>query len=65
MADGSVKTLFDTNGDKFLNPGFNASGMTSVGDGFTEGPCEINSFEVFCGTFLSDPATFAKGTFEK
>jgi prepilin-type processing-associated H-X9-DG protein len=24
MADGSVKTLFDTNGDKFFNPGFDA-----------------------------------------
>ena len=65
MADGSVRTLFDTNGDKFLNPGFDASGMTAAGDGYTEGPCEINSFEVFCGTFLTDPATYAKGTFEQ
>lgn len=65
MADGSVKTLFDTNGDRFFNPGFNAAGFTSAGDGFTEGPCEINSFEVFCGTWLRDPSTFAKGTFEQ
>ncbi len=64
MADGSVRTLFDTNGDKFLNPGFNATGMSAVTDGYTEGPCEINSFEVFCGTWLTDPKTFSKGTFE-
>jgi len=65
MADGSVKTLFDTNGDKFFNPGFDATAMTSSGDGYTPGPCEINSFDVFCGTFLTDPATYAKGTFEQ
>ena len=64
MADGSVKTLFDTNGDKFLNPGFSAAGMTSQTDGYTAGPCEINSFDVFCGTWLTDPRTYAKGTFE-
>ena len=65
MADGSVKTLFDTNGDNFFNPGFDATGMTQEGDGYTAGPCEINSFEVFCGTWLTDPKTFAKGTFEQ
>lgn len=64
MADGSVKTLFDANGDKFLNPGFNAAGMSALTDGYTQGPCEINSFDVFCGTWLTDPKTFAKGTFE-
>ncbi|MDA1231910.1 MAG: DUF1559 domain-containing protein [Planctomycetota bacterium] len=64
MADGSVKTIFDTNGDRYLNPGFNATGMTSARDGYTEGPCEINAFEVFTGTWLQDPAAFAKGNFE-
>lgn len=64
MADGSVKTLFDTNGDNFFNPGFDASGMTSANDGYTAGPCEINAFDVFCGVWLSDPNSFAKGKFE-
>ncbi len=64
MADGSVKTLFDTNGDNFFNPGFDATSMTSVRDGYTPGPCEINSFDVFNGVWLTDPAKFAKGKFE-
>jgi len=64
MADGSVKTLFDTNGDNFFNPGFDATLMTAVRDGYTPGPCEINSFDVFNGVWLTDPRTFAKGKFE-
>jgi prepilin-type N-terminal cleavage/methylation domain-containing protein/prepilin-type processing-associated H-X9-DG protein len=64
MADGSVKTLFDTNGDRFFNPGFDATGMTALRDGYTPGPTEISSFDVFCGVFLSDPNTTAKGAFE-
>jgi len=64
MADGSVKTLFDTNGDRFFNPGFDATGMTAVRDGYTPGPTEISSFDVFCGVFLSDPNKVAKGAFE-
>jgi prepilin-type N-terminal cleavage/methylation domain-containing protein/prepilin-type processing-associated H-X9-DG protein len=64
MADGSVKTLFDTNGDGFFNPGFDATGMTAVRDGYTAGPCEINSFDVYCGVWLTDPRTFSKGKFE-
>ena len=64
MADGSVKSLFDANGDNFLNPGFNTTGMVAETDGYTAGPCEINSFDVFCGTWITDPKTFAKGTFE-
>lgn len=64
MADGSVKTLFDTNGDNFFNPGFDATSMTAVRDGYTAGPCEINSFDVYCGVWLTDPKTFSKGKFE-
>ncbi len=63
MADGSVKTLIDLNGDGYFNPGFNATGMTSATDGYTAGPCEISSFEVFCGTWLSAPGG-NKGNFE-
>jgi prepilin-type processing-associated H-X9-DG protein len=64
MADGSVKAIFDLNGDRFFNPGFDARGMTATRDGYTEGPTEINSFDVFCGTFLQDPTAVAKGAFE-
>jgi prepilin-type N-terminal cleavage/methylation domain-containing protein/prepilin-type processing-associated H-X9-DG protein len=63
MADGSVKVVYDLNGDGFLNPGFIATGMTSKRDGYVAGPCEVSSFDVFCGTFLTDP-TKTKGTFE-
>ena len=67
MADGSVKTIFDTNGDNFFNPGFNipTTGFSAITDGYTTGPCEINSFDVFCGTWLTDPSKFAKATFEE
>jgi len=64
MADGSVKTLFDLNGDRFFNPGFNATGMTAERDGYTAGPTEISSFDVFCGVFLTDPKKIGKGSFE-
>ncbi len=65
MADGSVKALFDLNGDRFFNPGFDTnSGFTANSDGYTAGPCEVSSFDVFCGVFLSDPNKVAKGAFE-
>ena len=64
MADGSIKSLFDSNGDKYLNPGFNTTGMDAGTDGYTPGPCEINSFDVFCGTWITDPAADTKVNFE-
>ncbi len=63
MADGSVKTGTDVNGDGYLNPGFNATSMTLEGDGYTVGPTELSSFEIFCGTWLSTPGA-GKGNFE-
>lgn len=66
MADGSVKSIFDTNGDNFFNPGFEIpTGFTAIQDGYTVGPCEINSFDVFCGVWLTDPTKFAKASFEE
>ena len=66
MADGSVKTLFDTNGDNFFNPGFEIpAGFDSIQDGYTTGPCEINAFDVYTGTWLTDPTKFAKASFEE
>lgn len=69
MADGSVKVLFDTNGDKVFNPGFPA-GDSSIPlvdrpseIGYQDGVCEINAFEVFTGTFLNKKL-FLKDNFE-
>ncbi len=70
MADGSVKTINDLNGDKFLNPGF------PVGDpgideaqrardiGYTDGVCELPAFEVWSGALLNFNL-YRKGRFEK
>lgn len=63
MADGSVKQISDLNGDNFLNPGFPAENGTVEGDGYTDGTCEINAFEVYTGTFLN-LSLFEKGSFE-
>ncbi len=69
MADGSVKTMEDKNGDRFFNPGFDTTGFDATTDGYLPTPgvtnfTEINSFDVFCGVWLRDPTT-AKGSFEE
>jgi prepilin-type N-terminal cleavage/methylation domain-containing protein/prepilin-type processing-associated H-X9-DG protein len=69
MADGSVKTVEDKNGDKFFNPGFNTTGLNAATDGYAETPgvtnfTELNSFDVFCGIWLKDPNS-TKGSFEE
>ncbi len=53
MADGSVKTLTDLNGDGYFNPGFPVAAATSSTDGYADNVCEINAFEVFTGTMLN------------
>lgn len=54
MADGSVKTLKDLNGDKFFNPGFPVtSGFSAQQDGYTSNICEVDSFDVFFGIELN------------
>ncbi|HUG20477.1 MAG TPA: DUF1559 domain-containing protein [Planctomycetaceae bacterium] len=50
MADGSVITIYDTNGDKFLNPGFAVDG--SDGHGYTDGTVELTPRIAFSGVFL-------------
>ena len=56
MADGSVKTFYDTNGDKFLNPGFPISGTLTPADyleiGYLDGQIELPPGEIFSGMFL-------------
>ena len=65
MADGSVKTLTDTNGDGFLNPGFPVEGVTdpALTVGYTDGLVEIDNFEVFTGALLN-PELYQKADFE-
>jgi prepilin-type N-terminal cleavage/methylation domain-containing protein/prepilin-type processing-associated H-X9-DG protein len=58
MSDGSVRTLGDTNGDGYFNPGFyKPEGFTRQellqNNGYTDGTVEINSLEVFTGTVLN------------
>jgi hypothetical protein len=64
MADGSVKTINDANGDRFFNPGFDTNTMEAADDGFTPGPAEMNEFDVFNGVWLTDPTKTAKSNFE-
>lgn len=72
MADGSVKVLNDLNGDGFFNPGFPVIPSTSPNNaannaqnvGFTDGVCEINSWDIFTGTLLN-ATLYSKTNFEK
>lgn len=55
MADGSVKSVDDLNGDGFLNPGFPVEpgdNPASGSVGYLDGTVEMSSFEVFSGTYL-------------
>lgn len=63
MADGSVKTIFDGNGDGYLNPGFDAVGGSVVTDGYTDGTVEVEPFEVFNGPSIENAAA-GKGKYE-
>jgi prepilin-type processing-associated H-X9-DG protein len=58
MADGSVKEFTDTNGDKFLNPGFPVpTGLTNQQYstiGYTDGTVELQPTDIFSGVFLQD-----------
>jgi prepilin-type processing-associated H-X9-DG protein len=64
MADGSVRTFYDQQGDGFLNPGFPVEGLTSTelaGVGYTDGKVELTPGEMFNGVFLY---RLTKGKFE-
>lgn len=63
FADGSVKGFADLDGDHFLNPGFNATGGTEAGDGYTSGTVELPPAEIFNGPFLKGNV-INKGNFE-
>ena len=61
MADGSVRNIQDANGDRYLNPGFNAVGG-DANDGFTSADVELQPFECYSGPFIDN--TYLKGRFE-
>lgn len=50
FADGSVKTFTDTNGDSFLNPGF--EGGAAATKGYTDNLVELQPAEIFSGILL-------------
>jgi prepilin-type N-terminal cleavage/methylation domain-containing protein/prepilin-type processing-associated H-X9-DG protein len=56
MCDGSVKTFSDTDGDRFLNPGFPIeAGLTPAqyaGIGYSSSTVELPPSEIFSGVFL-------------
>jgi len=70
MCDGSVKTVFDSNGDGFLNPGFDINPnadedetlLTSI-VGWTGNTVEMDWFDVYNGVHIL-PRKAEKGTFE-
>jgi prepilin-type N-terminal cleavage/methylation domain-containing protein/prepilin-type processing-associated H-X9-DG protein len=56
MADGAVKSFYDTNGDKFLNPGFPVAALTPAQQllcGYKDGTVELPPGEIFSGLFLN------------
>ncbi|MDA0809939.1 MAG: DUF1559 domain-containing protein [Planctomycetota bacterium] len=71
MADGSVKSVTDLNGDGFLNPGFpvdlagtnNTKALLADNVGYTDAVVEMSAFEVFNGIMLNGRSA-TKGAFE-
>jgi prepilin-type N-terminal cleavage/methylation domain-containing protein/prepilin-type processing-associated H-X9-DG protein len=56
MADGSVKSFVDGNGDRFLNPGFDVTAglpaATYLSIGYQNSQIELTPGEIFSGMFL-------------
>jgi len=63
FADGSVRQLFDLNGDGYINPGFvlNATEDPEL-MGYTDNRCEVNPWECYNGIFLD--SRFTRKAFE-
>lgn len=54
FADGSVRRLYDANGDGYINPGHPIpAGASAVSFGYTDNRCEINPWDMYAGTFLT------------
>lgn len=66
MADGSVKSVTDKNGDGYLNPGFPVPATLTPADyldlGYTDSTVELTPDQFFGGVFISDQ--YFKGKFE-
>lgn len=64
MADGSVKTFRDANGDGYLNPGFQPSSTGfDDGDGYLDGTVELAPTQNYAGIEIIATGT-NKGNFE-
>ncbi len=61
MADGSVKTVVDTNGDGYLNPGH--TGTFDAGDGYLDATVELLPANVYGGIDILANSS-SKGNFE-
>ncbi len=63
MADGSVKVAVDTNGDRYLNPGFPITlGTADENDGYLDNTVELAPFFVYSGPGIDSFTN--KGNFE-
>jgi prepilin-type processing-associated H-X9-DG protein len=64
MADGSVKEFYDSNGDKFLNPGFpvpdNLTDDEYAVIGYRNSTVEIPPTDMFTGVFLTNLSKHSK-----
>lgn len=63
MADGSVRSFTDTNGDSFLNPGFQPVTGFDSGDGYLDGTVELLPAQCYSGIDILKAGT-NKGNFE-
>jgi len=56
FADGSIRSFKDTNGDGYLNPGFNVDPAATQAQidriGYRNGRVELPSEQIFSGIFI-------------
>jgi prepilin-type processing-associated H-X9-DG protein len=57
FCDGSVRKLYDANGDGYVNPGFNVPNtayntVLSATLGYKDSLCEVNPWDMYTGTHL-------------
>ncbi len=65
MADGSVQSFGDSNGDKYLNPGFPVTGAAvSEATGYRSNAVEVEQGRMFNGLFLNNPMQHKQLNFE-
>ncbi len=65
MADGSVQSFADGNGDKYLNPGFPIDANADPDNlGYKSNQVELPSARIFSGIFLTNPMHGKNAKFE-